>query len=95
VAGVRRGFAMRRFLFCVTVAATLAVGLAAGTATSAGTPRGGVDRVMADVYVQVVLRPEMIFPAQRLGIAHIQVQGWDLDPTPPVTSLNNKQTWVS
>ena len=80
---------MRRFLLCVTVAATLAVGLAAGTATSAGTLKGGI--VIADVHVQVVLRPEMSHPSpQRLGIAHIHVVGVDLDPTPPVTSFEQQ-----
>lgn len=89
---------MRKILIALGTACTLALGTGADLATSAGTPKGGVDRIMTDVYVQVIQRVDLgnWYPIQ-IGIAHVQVHAYDVDPLSPRFQVGQTadEGWVS
>jgi hypothetical protein len=85
-------------LACVAVAGLAATTFPATGRTSSAASRGGADRVLADVEVQVVQLVDLGNPSPRqLGVAHVQVHAYDIDPKAPLSIFGQTadQGWVT
>jgi hypothetical protein len=73
--------------------ATLACALAglAVASTAAGSGNGQLNRVNAELTVQVELNGDSFTPAQSLGLARIQVRATDIDPSAPASEFGQTQ----
>jgi hypothetical protein len=83
-------------LACAAVAVMAVVAFPATAKNKSGAK--GSDRVMVDVFVQVVQLPDLFNPEpQQLGVAHVQVHAYDVDAAAPL-SLSGQtadEGWVS
>jgi hypothetical protein len=71
---------------CAAIALVIVAAFLAAASVSSANSKGGADRVVAEVFVQVVQLPDLFNPVPRqLGIAHVQVHAVDIDSTGPVS----------
>jgi hypothetical protein len=83
---------------CAAIALVIVAAFLAAASVSSANSKGGADRVVAEVFVQVVQLPDLFNPVPRqLGIAHVQVHAVDIDSTGPL-SLSDQtadEGWVT
>jgi hypothetical protein len=71
---------------CAAIALVIAAAFLAAASVSSANSKGGADRVIADVFVQVIQEPDLFNPVPRqLGIAHIRIHAFDIDSTVPLS----------